>query len=670
MYPYRVSPPSIQGKNALMKGGISPLVAAILSSRGIRHPEEATEILHPSKELIYSPFQLHDMEKAVARIQKALAEGESMAVYGDYDVDGITATSLLTKFLQRQGANVMPYIPQRTGEGYGLNEIALEDLFRKGVRLVVTVDCGVSGKDQVAFATTLGIDIIITDHHSCPSAMPQAFAIINPRLGDYPFPHLAGVGVALKVAQALSPPSQWEDIFYEYSDLVAVGTVADVMPMEGENRYFVSKGLEKLNTCPNLGLSALLDQISAKDRKINTGTIGYNIAPRINAAGRLDQTDIALNLLLTKEEEQALLYAQELCQLNVERQYIEGEIFKQCLEELERSPPDTMVFLSNHKWHAGVVGIVASRLGERYQMPTIMICCRDGIGKGSCRTFGDLNLYDLLTKVSDLLLGFGGHAQAAGFTIAQENLPQLEEQLRAEIRKYPPSVVGRTQLIDTRASIYDLTLEEADALDLLEPTGAGCPRPTFLLESVEVVGASLVGGGKHLRLRLMKHGTEISGIFFHYMGDPVYIGALLDVAFHLQINHFKGVSTPQLQIFSMTLAQETDGLYLRWKRGGQFSKEEAQILLPTQEEVNRLQSVLTTGIKAETFSELCQILEYQAELPPHHGEISFALLREGGLAQLSQEEHCLQVIPQQGEPLILEHIPLYQQLVGASQREG
>lgn len=660
MYPYRVSPICNATCDHFIQGGISPLVSAVLSSRGVRELSHAKAILHPNQELLHDPFLLHDMEIGVARIQKALETGESMAVYGDYDVDGITATSLLTKFLQSKGGKVMPYIPQRTSEGYGLNEIALEDLFRKGIRLVITVDCGVSGKDQVAFATTLGIDIIITDHHSCPQELPQALAVINPRIKGYPFGQLAGVGVALKLAQALSPPDQREEIFQQYSDLVAVGTVADVMPMIEENRYFVRHGLEKLNENPSVGLAVLLEEIGHHQRLINTGTIGYNIAPRINAAGRLDRTEIALSMLLSDDPKECVSYAQELCELNVERQYIEGEIFKHCMELLEDSPPKDMIFLTNHKWHSGVVGIVASRLAERYQMPTIMVCCKNGIGKGSCRTFGQINLYDLLTKVGDLLLGFGGHAQAAGFTVAEENIPALEEILRQETEVLPSSLCKRRQLIDARTTISQLTLDEVDNLDFLEPTGAGCPRPSFLLEGVEVVGASLVGGGKHLRLRFMHGDEEISGIYFHYMGDPIYIGAMLDVAFHLQSNHFRGVFTPQLQIFSMCLSHEVDGLYQRWKRGAQFLKEEVEEILPQEEEIIRLSHCVTEKLTCVSFSHLCQSLEYIADLPPHHGEIAMALLREQGLWDYDSDEMSVSPLGKTG--FSLEKSQLYAHL--------
>ncbi len=644
MYPYRVSVPQPSAQAQLEQQGISPLVSKILSARGVTSFQESQKILYPGESLIHDPFLLEDMDKAVQRIQTALEKEEFMAVYGDYDVDGVTATSLLSMFLKKQGAKVIPYIPQRSTEGYGLNHVALEELYAKGVRLIITVDCGVSGKEQVEFATKLGMDVIITDHHSCPAELPQACAVVNPSRGNYPFPPLAGVGVALKLAQALSPPSQREAIFQEYSDLVAVGTVADVMPMEGENRYFVRHGLVKLNQNPNLGLDALLVEIGAKEKLINTGTIGYNIAPRINAAGRLDRTEIALDLLLTQEEKKATDYAIDLCLLNSERQDIESEIFKQCLAQLEEAPPKSLLFLSNKQWHPGVVGIVASRLGERFHMPTIMVCCRDGIGKGSCRTFGSINLYELLTKASDLLLGFGGHAQAAGFTVAEENLPALEAMLRQEIETNYSTLGKHHKVIDTRLSMGEITLEEVYQLELLEPTGATCPRPKFLMESAQVVGASLVGGGKHLRLRLQKEGKEVSGIFFHYVGTPVYMGAVLDLAFHLQINHFRGVSTPQMQIFSMSPSSQEDKLYQTFQQGGQFTQEDLQDRIPSQEEITRVQEALSQPIYGQSVAELWERIEHQAQLPAFHGELAVGILRESGLVALESQPPCLRTL--------------------------
>lgn len=668
MYPFSVKIPQPAIASKLEQWGISPFVSGILAARGIHTVEEAQAILSPNETLSHDPYALDNMEKAVRRIQTAIAKKEAIAVYGDYDVDGITATALLTNFLQSQGANVLPYIPHRIAEGYGLNQVALEELFRRGIRLVLTVDCGISGKEQVDFANDLGMQVIITDHHSCPKVLPPAYAIVNPRMGNYPFPNLAGVGVALKIAQALCPVEQREEVFFQYSDLVAVGTIADVMPMEGENRYFVREGLKKLNQNPLLGLQLILEEIGVAERTVNTGTIGYNLAPRINAAGRLDCSEVALDLLLTTDQQQGKALVQELCQLNLQRQEIESDIFQECIDYLEENPPEHLIFLENDQWHVGVVGIVASRLGEHYQLPTVMVCTREGIGKGSCRTFGEINLYELLTNVSPLLLGFGGHAQAAGFTVAEEHITELAQALEAELKEQNHYQAPKLQSLDLRCAISQLTLEAVEELDSLEPTGANCPRPTFLLEQAEVIGASLVGGGRHLRLRLRQDETEISGIYFHYMGDPIYIGVLMDIAFHLQINEYRGEITPQLQIFSMCLSQEADSLYQRWKRGSPPTAEEASIICPSLGEVKSLYSMLQKSPvvqEGKSYSQLYQWIEQQGNLSPYHGESALALLRDCGLVELDSEKHQLSLSLKASKATVeeaLEHSSLYRLL--------
>lgn len=645
MYPFQVSHPNEIIEEKLEEHGISPLLSRVLSARGVTSKEEAEAVLYPTSIHVHSPFLLDNMDLAVERIHTAMANNEKIAIYGDYDVDGITSTSLLTHYLAEKGADVVAFIPERMGEGYGLHEISLEDLFRDGIRLVITVDCGISAIDQVDFSNALGMDIIITDHHSCPDRLPKAYAVINPRLGNYPFPHLAGVGVALKLAQALEDESQWEPIFHRYSDLVAVGTVADVMTMQGENRYFVREGLKKLNENPRLAFSMLLQETGLEGRLVTVGTIGYTIAPRINAAGRLDQTQIALDLLLTTDVEEARSLVQHLCELNIHRQGIEGTIYQNCLDKLEEKPPESQVFLFDSQWHPGVVGIVASRLAEHFKVPAIMICCRDGIGKGSCRTLNKLNLYEALSECSDLLLGFGGHAQAAGFTIAEENIPLFQEKMNEIAKRHVIPNPLRLISIDARVEIQHLTLDEVSALTLLEPSGIDCLRPSFLLEKVEVIGASLVGGGKHLRLRLKQNEEEISGIYFYYNGDPIYIGAFLDVAFYLQENNHKGKISPQLRIISMTLTRETDGFYQKWKRGGQISPEEALHLYPNLEEFEsiyqyfaKIQGDSPMLLKESSIHRLCLRLEQEANLPYAHGEVCLAILRERGKVEIKNNQ--------------------------------
>jgi len=428
-----------------------------------------------------------------------------MAVYGDYDVDGITSTCLLTDCLTRLGGRVRSYIPDRLEEGYGLNEEAVLHLAQQGVTLIITVDCGITAAREVEFARELGIDVVITDHHECKQAIPEAAAVVDPHRPDcpYPFKGLAGVGVALKLAMAAAGPDRAGLVFREYADLAAVGTVADVMPMTGENRTIVQTGLAALAHPRRVGLAQLMEEAGLGDKPVTSVSIGYTLAPRINAAGRMGQADLAAELLLTRDPGRAAALAQELCALNRERQTIECEIFQECVQRLERRPQSGIILLADEHWHQGVVGIVASRLTEKYSCPAFMVCLDQGIGKGSCRSWGGVNLFHLLTQCQDLLEGFGGHAMAAGFTVREENIPALERRLRQLVLEERageelPSLLE----IDAAVLPQELTVEAVEALDALEPCGAGNPRPVLVLTGAHVISAAQVGRGRHLKLRL------------------------------------------------------------------------------------------------------------------------------------------------------------------------
>ncbi|MEG2120324.1 MAG: single-stranded-DNA-specific exonuclease RecJ, partial [Pseudoflavonifractor sp.] len=343
------------------------------------------------------------MDKAVARIEKALRDGEKIAVFGDYDVDGITSTCLLTHYLRGRGGYVRPYIPNRLDEGYGISREAVAFLHEKGITLMVTVDCGITAVEETQYAAELGMDVVITDHHECKDVLPPAVAVVDPhrRDCDYPFTELAGVGVALKLVMALGGTAQ----FTEYVDLAAIGTVADVMQITGENRAIVAIGLAQLCPSKRPGLRALLREAGVEGKPVTTVTIGYSLAPRLNAAGRMGQAEVAARLILTEDEGQAQGLAQQLCDLNRERQNVEGGICEGCMEQLDREPSlaQYAIVMSGSDWHQGVVGIVASRLAEKYGAPAFMICVQDGKGKGSCRSYGNLNLFEALEACSDLL---------------------------------------------------------------------------------------------------------------------------------------------------------------------------------------------------------------------------------------------------------------------------
>ena len=588
---WQVAAPCPEGQRGLEELGLPPLLAGLLAARGMTDPEQVRRLLSPEAEPIPDPMLLRDMDRAAARVRQALEKEELIAVYGDYDVDGITSTCLLTQFLAARGGRVVPYIPSRLGEGYGLNPEAVHALFEQGVGLIITVDCGITAVEETALAAELGMDVVITDHHACKAGLPPAAAVVDPHRPDcsYPFKGLAGVGVALMLAMAVAAPGERSAVFDEYCDLAAVGTVADVMPMTGANRAIVSLGLKRLDPPRRLGLAALLRCAGLADRPSTSVSVGYTLAPRINASGRMGRAEVAVELFLTRDPARAEELAVLLCELNRERQGIESEIFRQCVQCLTDRPQQDAIVLAGDQWHQGVVGIVASRLAEKYACPCFMICLDGGMGKGSCRSWGNINLFELLSSCDGLLENFGGHTLAAGFTVKEENIPALALALRrlvAERRRERdlPSVLE----VDMAVSPRHLTVEAVEALDLLEPCGTGNPRPVFLLRGAQVHTMAQVGRGRHLKLRLESRGIPLDAIYFSSQGAELGLtpGCRVDVAFYPQINDFRGVRSVQLQVVDLRLApsraQLERAIYDKYSRGEALTTEEARFLLPSR----------------------------------------------------------------------------------------
>ncbi len=592
-------PGKAAARRALEQSGLSSLCASLLCARGLDDPEQAARFLFSGPERFHNPFLLKDMDKAVARIRRAIDGRELICVYGDYDVDGITATCLLTETLASLGGEVTSYIPDRSEEGYGLNPRAVTRLADQGVRLIVTVDCGITAAPEVEFARSLGVDVVVTDHHHCKDRIPDAAAVVDPRRPDcpYPFPELAGVGVALKTAQALVPPEDREKIFLRFGELAAIGTVADVMKLTDENRSLVRMGLELLAHTGRPGLRALLREAGLEPQAVPTAvTIGYGLAPRINAAGRMEQAMVALEMLLTRDEQRGEELAQALCHLNRERQAIELEIFEQCAAMLDDPMDAPCIVLAREGWHQGVVGIVASRLAEKHSCPTFMICLEHGQGKGSCRSFGGFNLFAALERCADLLDQYGGHEMAAGFTIREENIPQLTARLNELVAAHTG---GRPMeaAVDVDAEIEHcgrLTAPEVESLAALEPFGTGNPKPVFLLRGASVVSCCDVGGGRHLKMKLRRDGVVLDAIFFsaNCAACGVSAGERLDVIFTPQINEFRGSRTVQLQLCDLrpapTRAQLEQELFQRLQEGEELSRWEAGLLLPSRQDFARL----------------------------------------------------------------------------------
>ena len=530
--------------------GYAPLTAAVLCSRGYDTPEKAAAYLaHDAK--AEDPFLLKDMGAAAARVRKALAFGETIAVYGDYDVDGITATCLLTDYLRHKGASVIPYIPARLEEGYGLNETAIRSLAEQGVQLIITVDCGITAVTEAELCSELGMELIITDHHECKETLPQAAAVVDPHRRDDTYPHktLAGVGVAFKLAAAVE--ENQDAVLEEYCDYVCLGTVADVMPLTGENRMFVTRGIERLQQHPRVGVTALLHECGCEEVNISSSLIGYTLAPRINAAGRMGKVMTAVDLFLTNNSATAAEKAAQLCEMNRERQTVESEIYEDAKARLASVGTPNVIVLAGENWHQGVVGIVASRLAEEYACPTFLICMDGDKGKASSRSYGGFHLFRSLEKVSALLEGFGGHELAAGFTISRENIDAFAQEMDRLVRAFRTEGESREALnVDCAVTPALLTVDDVASLSALEPCGAGCPRPTLSLAQMRVTQLASVGSGKHLRLRLQCGDAELSGIYFSMTAQRARLaeGDIVDVAFLPQINEFRGQKSVQINI--------------------------------------------------------------------------------------------------------------------------
>ena len=582
---WKVSQLEAGAVNALVGSGYAPLAAMVLASRGIGDDRQARAYLDCNAPLL-DPFLMTDMDKAAGRVGLAMSRGEKIAVFGDYDVDGITATCLLTDFLRRHGADVVSYIPGRLEEGYGLNPIAIHQLHAEGVKLIVTVDCGITAVNEAELCKQLGIDLVITDHHECKQTLPAAVAVVDPHRcdGGYPHKNLSGVGVAFKLASALC--GSQEKVLEEYADMVCLGTVADVMPLQGENRVFVARGLESLAHTKRPGIAALMAECGCAPETVSASSIGFMLAPRINAAGRMGQIDLAVELFLTDDPDKAAEAARGLCELNRQRQAVESEIYRQAVSMLPMGKPPEAIVLADESWHQGVVGIVASRIAEEYACPTFLICLDGEHGKASSRSHGGFNLFASLSALSPLLESYGGHELAAGFTISRANIPEFRRQICALAAQYYTDDVPRTVLdVDCAVSPELLTLHNVDSLQMLEPCGNGCPKPVLMMKNLTIDRISMVGGGRHMRLRLCSGHTYLNAIYFSANPQTVSIqpGDLVDVAFTPPVNEFRGTRTVQMNVIDIRPSCSAECLpdaapYRDMQRGNLTSGEAAALL--------------------------------------------------------------------------------------------
>ncbi len=620
---WNVAKPGVEEVNGLVRGGYAPLAAMILAARGMKTPEQARSMLCCSGPMP-DPFLMTDMDLAVKRLDAAISRGERIAVFGDYDVDGITATCLLTDFIRSRGGWCRPYIPGRLEEGYGLNPIAIRQLHGEGISLIVTVDCGITALEEARLCKTLGMELVITDHHECKESLPEAVAVVDPHRPDGGYPHkdLSGVGIAFKLAAALC--GSQEEVLSRYADMVCLGTVADVMPLQGENRVFVARGLEALRKTERPGLAALMRQSGCEQASVNASSVGYILAPRINAAGRMGQIDLAVELFLTQDPERGELMAKTLCELNRQRQAVESEIYQQAVEMLPEGTVPEAIVLADETWHQGVVGIVASRIAEEYCCPTFLICLDGQHGKASSRSYGGFNLFTSLTSLAPLLESYGGHELAAGFTISRSNIPEFRREICGLARQfYAGATPGTVLEADCVIPPELLTLSNVESLDALEPCGNSCPKPVLVVEKLQIERLSLVGGGRHMRLRLRSGRYGINAIWFSTTPASASIaqGDLVDVAFIPQINEFRGERSVQMNVVDIRPSCRADcsGELTGYRklRAGELTSLAAQALLPDRNTLGTVWRYLAAaaGELQETPMCLCRKIVRWSDVP-------------------------------------------------------
>ncbi len=546
---------------------VNPILAQILFNRGFEDPDDAQKFLYDRDLRGEDPYKMKDMEKAVDRIVDAIDHHEPMVVYGDFDADGVTSTTLMMQVLTELGADVMPYIPDRIEEGYGLNTPALESLAEQGKKLIVTVDCGIRSVDDVIAGMEAGLDIIITDHHSIGPDIPPALAVVNPQQQDCEGnPRLAGVGVAYMLAKALLL-HRWRTDRHNYPkiresdllDLVAVGTVADIMALNSSlNRRLVTHGLNTINEMRRPGIEALAKVAGLKAGKITAMDIGFGLGPRINAAGRLDSAMIAVNMLLSQTLQEAIPYAKNLQELNLERQNLTRQAQAVISQQIEDNDDVRLIFAGDSSFQPGIVGLVAGRLTEQYYRPAVVLEFGDEESRASCRSIPEFNITQALDECADLLVRHGGHAMAAGFTVKNENIDRLRQELKNKAQQaLDGQDLVRTLYIDTELSINQLNEKLVKELQILEPTGHENKPASFITKNMPVLECRTVGKEKkHLKVKLGRNGLPpVDGIGFGLGSWEGNMPKRIDAAFNLEMNEWNGRSSLQMRLLDIRPAE-------------------------------------------------------------------------------------------------------------------
>ncbi len=583
--------------------GIDPLLCLLLTGRGITDAQQAMDFL-VGNDLRCDPFSYIDMDAAADRVQRAIDEGESIAVYGDYDADGITATVLLYTYLRDRGARVQYRLPRRDGEGYGLHRESIDDLLQDGVDLIVTVDNGISAIDEIAYANECGIDVVVTDHHQPSSVLPAAVAVVDPHRRDCPseFKDLAGVGVAFQLVCALEGDT--DRMMEDYADLVALGTLADVMPLHGDNRVLVRRGLQNINRKnARLGIRRLRE-FGGAEKATNATGVSFTIAPRINAAGRMGDPYKAASLLLSEEEEEASALANEVHALNNERQVTEAAILKELLAFLDASDEllsQRVLVVWGKAWHQGVLGIIAARLLERFGKPCLVLTVENGIARGSGRSLKGFSLYDALHACEDCLLGYGGHEQPAGLTVEESRLEEFRERINRYAAETMPTMPVQELSIDCRLRPGQITPNILLALSALEPVGAGNPRPTFGLSRMTLERVEAVGNGKHLKLTLSRDGARITAMKFSTLPEQFAyrVGDVLDLAVMLDRNEYHGTVGVSITVRDLRLTE--------------LSQEELLDAIALCDTIVRRETV--TGVEAPERDKIARVYRFLKQYP-------------------------------------------------------
>ena len=537
------------------KYGLSMLVAGILVNRGITQEEQIKIFLNPTRKDFYDPYLLQDMEIAVNKIIEIIESKGRILIYGDYDVDGITSIAVLKKFLDERGLNVDYHIPNRLNEGYGLKKETLEEIAKKNYDLMITVDCGISAIEEVDFANELGIKTIITDHHETLDEIPKAIAVVNPKRRDnvYPFRGLAGVGVVFKLIQAISIKLGLEEREYlKYLDLVCVGTISDIVPLVDENRVITKLGLKLVEVTKNIGLRELIN--ISRYKKIDSSTVSFGIAPRINACGRMGHAEEALKLFLTSNITEAKEITKKLEEYNQERQSIEKRIYTEALEQLkdeeeEEAKKDSIVLVS-HNWHHGVIGIVASKLTEQFYKPSILLSIEDGEVKGSGRSIPGFDLHEALCKTSEYLEKFGGHEMAVGLTLKEANYDSFKKEFEKLVEESNVAEFVPIINIDGQLQSKDIKKEIAKEISILEPFGEANKMPLILFKNLKIDSIRALSEGKHLKLTLKNENQWIDAIGFNLgsLSDEYQLGDKIDVVGTLEINEYNNNEYVQINM--------------------------------------------------------------------------------------------------------------------------